>query len=56
MTRHTKPDVVDSIRDLKATESGSGLCLDVPKALVEEWLQETDADPTRYEWLQGVED
>ena len=56
MTRHTKPDVVEAIRDLKATDSGSGLRQNVPIALVEEWLQETDADPTRYEWLQNVED
>ena len=56
MTQYNRSDVAKGISDLKATESGSGLRQNVPIALVEEWLQETDADPARYEWLQNVED
>lgn len=55
MIQYNRSDVAKGISDLKATESESELRQNVPVELVEEWLQETDADPTQYEWLQNVE-
>lgn len=53
---HSKRDIERRVRDLPDRGDGgeTELRQRVPVELVGEWLQETDADPERYEWLQKV--